>query len=554
MHYGRTLWDLSDFELDYYPVWVRTPLHTEPVLTPLYVEMFCGYMFNNWRIVSDFLKTPYSMGPIWKMYKGHGYASIALPREEEIPEREAQFKKNMEPVFRDVDKFVEESHKRIDDLTKPFLPMVPDEMDDGQLISHVYEMLDFQNRAIYQFWLGWNTLSPWVSNFQDLILEVAGIRPSDAEYSHLLAGFSNILQESNTQLRKLAQSAIEDNLGDIFLNRSPEEVIPAMQESESGKHWVARFNDFIAVHGFRTMRHYEFCEPGWYEDPTLVMPVLRQYVEAGGGRDLEKERAQRVKEREEAESKLMSQVPQERKHEATQLLKLARAANYWLEGADYLCDMRRMAIGRRCFMACGKRLTSDGVIGSPEDIWMLFPDEILDALGKHEKGRYIPVVEDRRKEWEYYKSLTTNTDEVPLFFGDPNQIMEMLSKDMGIAPTITPPALEDPDEVGALLTGGAGAPGVVEGTARVVMDESGWNDVKPGEIMVCPMTSATWTPLFGIIGGLITDSGGELSHPVIVSREYGIPAVCGTVSGTQKLKTGDKVKVDANKLRVYKLD
>jgi pyruvate,water dikinase len=72
--------------------------------------------------------------------------------------------------------------------------------------------------------------------------------------------------------------------------------------------------------------------------------------------------------------------------------------------------------------------------------------------------------------------------------------------------------------------------------------------------MVGPMTSATGTPLFGIIAGLITDSGGELSHPVIVSREYGIPAVCGTVLATQKLKTGDRVKIDANKMRVYKLD
>ncbi len=554
MHYGRTIWDLTDFELDYYPVWLRTPLHTEPVLTPLYVEMFCGYMMLNWRKVSDYLKTPTTMGPIWKMYKGHGYMTLALPREEEIPEREAAFKKKMAPVLRDPDKAARDNLKGMDDLVEPFLPLKPDEMDDGELLTHVYDMLDFQNKIIFENWVGWNTFAPWVSGFQDLIRDVAGIGTTDVEYSHLLGGYPNRLQETNTILGKLAQQAVKDGLDGLFLNNPPEEVIPAMEQSEAGKNWLAQFNDFMAVHGFRTLRHYEFCEPGWYEDPTLVFPVIGQYVEAGGGKDLENEHRLRVDEREAAESALMSKVPPERKDEANQLLKLARIANYWLESAAWGCDMRRMAVGRRCFMACGRRMAGDGVIENPEDVWMLFPDEIIAALANHEKGRYISLVQDRRKEWEYYVSLTKNMDEVPPFIGDPEQIMVMLSKDMALGPTITRPPLEDPDEVGALLTGSAGAPGVVEGTVRLVMDEKGFNTVKPGEIMVCPMTSATWTPLFGIISGLITDSGGELSHPVNVSREYGIPAVCGTTFGTQKLKTGDRVKIDANKMRVYKLD
>lgn len=554
MHYGRTFWDLTDFELEYYPVWVRTPLHTEPCLTPLYVEMFCGYMMHNWRRVADFLKTPQSMGPIWKLYKGHGYMSIAYPRDEEIPAREAVFKKRMASVLRDVDQAVAENHKSLDDLVKPLLPLNPDEMDDGELLTHVYDMLDFQNKIIFQYWTGWISLSPWVSNFQELISDVAGIGPADVAYSHLLGGYPNLLYESNTILGKLSQQAVDDSLDGIILNNAPDEVIPAMQESEAGKNWVGKLEEFIGKHGFRLTRHYEFCEPGWYEDPTMVFPFIRQYIEAGGGKDMDIEHKKRVEEREAAEGDLISKVPSERKEEATNLLKIARAANYWLESADWLCELRRMAIGRRCFLACGKRMAGDGVIENAEDVWMLFPDEVIAAVANHEKGRYISLVKDRREEWEGYKSLSPNMEEVPPFFGDPEQILVMLQKDMAIGPTISRPPLEDPEKVGALLSGSAGAPGVVEGTVRLVMDESGWNTVKPGDIMVCPMTSATWTPLFGIIGGLITDSGGELSHPVIVSREYGIPAVCGTVSATQKLKTGDRVKIDANKMRVYKLD
>ena len=107
-------------------------------------------------------------------------------------------------------------------------------MDDGELLTHVYEMLDFQNKIIFQYWTGWISLSPWVSNFQDLIRDVAGIGPADVEYSHLLGGYPNLLYESNTILGRLAQQAVDDSLDGILLNNDPSEVIPAMKESESG--------------------------------------------------------------------------------------------------------------------------------------------------------------------------------------------------------------------------------------------------------------------------------------------------------------------------------
>ena len=60
-----------------------------------------------------------------------------------------------------------------------------------------------------------------------------------------------------------------------------------------------------------------------------------------------------------------------------------------------------------------------------------------------------------------------------------------------------------------------------------------FDQVKKGEVLVCKMTSPAWVVLFTKIGGLVTDSGGALSHPAVVSREFGIPAVVGTRTGTQ---------------------
>jgi pyruvate,water dikinase len=58
------------------------------------------------------------------------------------------------------------------------------------------------------------------------------------------------------------------------------------------------------------------------------------------------------------------------------------------------------------------------------------------------------------------------------------------------------------------------------------------------------MTSPAWVVLFTKIGGLVTDSGGALSHPAVVSREFGIPAVVGTRTATQAIKTGQRVRLN----------
>jgi pyruvate,water dikinase len=97
------------------------------------------------------------------------------------------------------------------------------------------------------------------------------------------------------------------------------------------------------------------------------------------------------------------------------------------------------------------------------------------------------------------------------------------------------------------VTGLAASPGVVEGVARVVMTIDEFDDVKPGDIMVCQMTNPAWTPLFAVISGIVTDAGGVVSHPAVMAREFGIPAVIGTSVATLKIKTGDRIRVDGTK-------
>jgi len=70
--------------------------------------------------------------------------------------------------------------------------------------------------------------------------------------------------------------------------------------------------------------------------------------------------------------------------------------------------------------------------------------------------------------------------------------------------------------------------------------------VQPGEILVCPITSPSWAPVFTKIKAAVTDIGGMTCHAAIVAREYGLPAIVGTGYATKAIKTGDKLKVNAD--------
>ncbi|MEV0588068.1 PEP/pyruvate-binding domain-containing protein [Nonomuraea sp. NPDC050310] len=107
------------------------------------------------------------------------------------------------------------------------------------------------------------------------------------------------------------------------------------------------------------------------------------------------------------------------------------------------------------------------------------------------------------------------------------------------AATLPPPAAA----VGVLV-GTGGSQGVVTGTARIVRGPADFGRVRPGDILVCPYTDPAWTPLLRVAAGVVTETGGLLSHAAIVAREHGIPAVLGAPEATTRLRDGSAITLD----------
>jgi pyruvate,water dikinase len=97
-----------------------------------------------------------------------------------------------------------------------------------------------------------------------------------------------------------------------------------------------------------------------------------------------------------------------------------------------------------------------------------------------------------------------------------------------------------------ILYGLAASKGVYEGPARRVSGPSEFGRIAKGDVLVTESTTEAFNILLPLLGGIVTDNGGLLSHAAIVSREYGIPGVVGTREATERIADGVLVRVDGD--------
>jgi rifampicin phosphotransferase len=188
---------------------------------------------------------------------------------------------------------------------------------------------------------------------------------------------------------------------------------------------------------------------------------------------------------------------------------------------------------RRVALQLGSRLEQAGVLNPATDIFHLRLDE-LETLGdawppsEETRARLRALVARRRAKREALAAT-------PMV--DPR--------------LLTGESQAQPGE-DVLLSGSPGSPGLAGGPARIVRDGSEFGKLQPGDVLVAPVTNPAWTPLFLHAVAVVVDTGGSASHAAIVAREYGVPAVMGTITGTQQLTDGQWIQVDGSRGLVLK--
>ncbi|HEX6131218.1 MAG TPA: PEP-utilizing enzyme, partial [Actinomycetota bacterium] len=209
----------------------------------------------------------------------------------------------------------------------------------------------------------------------------------------------------------------------------------------------------------------------------------------------------------------------------------------------FYIDQGANAHVRLVLLAVGRKLVDAGRLDAPDDVLFLRYNELRMLIGNGEAVAAREIVAERRREREAAQRLHPR-DWVGTV--TPSQLAFPYLVNWGYPERFHQTQSEDE----RVITGIAASPGVIEGIARVVDTVDDFDDVREGDILVCQMTNPAWVVLFTKIAGLVTDTGGTTSHPAVLSREFGIPAVVGTSVATQRIVTGDRVRVDGGAGRV----
>ncbi len=184
---------------------------------------------------------------------------------------------------------------------------------------------------------------------------------------------------------------------------------------------------------------------------------------------------------------------------------------------------------RRCAAGIGTQLEQAGVISSPDDVYFLTRQDLrLDAPAQQDN------VAGRRGDWLRQRKLAA-----PLMLGR----LPVLGNTFDRLANTARSSTNFPQ--GALV-GHPASPGRARGRVRIVEGSGDFSRFEPGEVLVARATAPAWTPLFTQAAAVVTDGGNLAAHASLVAREYGIPAVVGTGTATQDLRTGQLVTVDGN--------
>ena len=88
----------------------------------------------------------------------------------------------------------------------------------------------------------------------------------------------------------------------------------------------------------------------------------------------------------------------------------------------------------------------------------------------------------------------------------------------------------------------------------MILNEDELHLVQEGDILVAATTSPSWTPVFSMIKGVVVDRGASLSHAAIVGTRIRNSCCHERLRGHAKIKSGQRIKIDANMGTVYILD
>ncbi|HWU57384.1 MAG TPA: PEP/pyruvate-binding domain-containing protein [Microbacteriaceae bacterium] len=336
----------------------------------------------------------------------------------------------------------------------------------------------------------------------------------------LIVGARTVTTEGNERLTALADSVRSDELlAELFAADDADATLRAIHHDPGFAWFAAEFDAYLTEFGHReTTSPVLVSPPTWADAPQIVIGLIAMLA-------AEHDERAELDRSADAEADLMQHRRLASPDARRKMLKRVNAARAGIAFREDSHDAftRVMPLLRRVLLEVGRRLTAAGALIEAEDVFHLRLAEIeairdVTKLGQTDAARLSALVRARSLKREQLAAMAM-VDYAAIFGRRVRQ-------------------------ANALVTGTPACAGRATGTVRVISGPAEFGMLKPGEVLVCPYTNPSWTPLFQRASAVVVDTGGIGSHAAIVARENGIPAVMGTGDGTRVLSTGQRVTVD----------
>jgi pyruvate,water dikinase len=409
------------------------------------------------------------------------------------------------------------------------------------LAAHLRRATDFAGRTIY--WhhrfngcvivpvgdflvhvMGWTGMPA-----EEILQAMRGLSPASAGAVQELAALAAAVQ-ADAEAQALLQS-----------NRTPQDILTMLGQRPAPV--GPALEAYLAVVGLRVLGGYDVADRHAREHPEMLVKVIRaslSRVDNAGSQAAAERAVARVRER----------VPAEHRAQFDELLEEARLVYRVRDERVFYGDALGVGVVRRAILGAGERLAAEGRVLDPAHLVDATADEIVAML----EGRGGPSAAElaERSRWR----LETPVSVAPAALGNPksdpppadwlpapaartHRIVDLVLRLM----FDTRPA--EPAKSSARSLKGFGvSPGTYEGPARVIRDVAELPSVQAGEVLVAASTASTFNVVLPLIGAIVTERGGALSHAAIVAREYGLPGVVGCPGAMAAIATGTRVKVD----------
>jgi rifampicin phosphotransferase len=397
----------------------------------------------------------------------------------------------------------------------------------------------------------WSTIEQWVAeapeSMQTVLLlggvlfhetpvrkacDKVGFPFEQLVYPQLATGERSVSAQQAYDLIALAETARGEPTVVQFL--SGETPDPAqMRVALRGTAFLAGFERFLNNYGHRGRYESDWALPRYSEDPTPLLRALRAHLEDSSKRN-EAETVRR-QERESVDAwtafvgrlsgwQRLTILPGVRR-------SVRKIKQYYVWRERVRSDMIRLLAAMRTWhLVLAGRFVERDWLDNRDDYFLLHLEEIgrvIDGTSGPESLRAL--VHDRTAEIARHRSIR----------------MPFLMRESQLGQLIRTAGVSSRSADDSQLTGHPVSRGCVEAEVVVVLDPGDFGRMKPGAILVAPATDPSWTPLFTLASGVIVEVGGVLSHASTIAREYGLPALANVKHATKRLRTGERVRLDA---------